>query len=73
MRTMMSIYRVLGKAELASPPGAQGAFIPVGNSFDAYAAIAKIVAGATADIFVVDPSRRARTQEGQSVRVTNGA
>jgi hypothetical protein len=52
---MMSLYRVLGRAELASPPAAQGAFIPVGNSFDAYAAVAKIFASATADIFVVDP------------------
>lgn len=52
---MMALYRVLGRAELASPPAAQGAFIPVGSAFDAYAAVAKIFAAATADIFVVDP------------------
>lgn len=52
---MMLLYGVLAKAELASPAAAQGAFIPVGNSFDAYAAVAKIFAAATADIFVVDP------------------
>lgn len=52
---MLSLYRVLGAAELASPPGAQGAFIPVGKSFDAYAAIAKVFFQASSDIFVIDP------------------
>lgn len=52
---MMVLYRVLGVAELASPAAAQGAFIPVGNAFDAYAAVAKVFAAATTDIFVIDP------------------
>jgi hypothetical protein len=52
---MMSLYRALGIAELAAPPAAQGAFIPVGSAFDAYAAVAKIFSSATSDIFVVDP------------------
>lgn len=52
---MMALYRVLGMAELAAPPAAQGAFIPVGSAFDAYAAVAKIFASATSDIFVIDP------------------
>jgi hypothetical protein len=52
---MMSLYRVLGKAELASPPSVQGAFIPVGSVFDAYAAVAKIFAAATSDLLVIDP------------------
>jgi hypothetical protein len=52
---MMALYRVLASAELASPPAAQGAFIPVGNAFDAYAAVAKIFSAATTDIFVIDP------------------
>jgi hypothetical protein len=52
---MMILYRVLGRAELASPAAAQGAFIPVGSAFDAYAAIAKIFSSATSDLLVIDP------------------
>jgi hypothetical protein len=52
---MLVLYGVLGKSELAAPAAAQGAFIPVGNAFDAYAAVAKIFASATTDILVVDP------------------
>lgn len=52
---MISLYRVLGRAELAAPAAAQGAFIPVGGSFDAYAALAKVFGQATTDILLVDP------------------
>jgi hypothetical protein len=52
---MLVLYKVLASAELASPPGAQGAFIPVGNSFDAYAAVAKVMASAKRDVLIVDP------------------
>nr|WP_249153278.1 phosphatidylserine/phosphatidylglycerophosphate/cardiolipin synthase family protein [Bradyrhizobium diazoefficiens] len=52
---MLTLYKVLAAAELASPPGVQGAFIPVGNSFDAYAAIAKVMSTAKQDVLVVDP------------------
>jgi hypothetical protein len=52
---MMSLYGLLGKAELAAPAAAQGAFIPVGGGFDAYSALAKIFALATTDILIVDP------------------
>ncbi|WP_338306784.1 phosphatidylserine/phosphatidylglycerophosphate/cardiolipin synthase family protein [Bradyrhizobium sp. TM233] len=54
-RLMLTLYKVLAAAELASPPGAQGAFIPVGNSFDAYAAIAKVISAAKQDVLIVDP------------------
>ncbi|WP_245471497.1 phosphatidylserine/phosphatidylglycerophosphate/cardiolipin synthase family protein [Bradyrhizobium genosp. SA-3] len=54
-RLMLTLYTILAAAELASPPGAQGAFIPVGNSFDAYAAIAKVISAAKQDVLVVDP------------------
>lgn len=52
---MLLLYRILADAELASPPGAQGAFIPVGNSFDAYAAVAKVMSSAKHDVLIVDP------------------
>lgn len=52
---MLTLYKILAAAELASPPGAQGAFIPVGSSFDAYAAIAKVMSAARQDVLIVDP------------------
>jgi hypothetical protein len=54
-RLMLTLYKILATAELASPPGAQGAFIPVGSSFDAYAAIAKVMSAAKQDVLIVDP------------------
>jgi hypothetical protein len=52
---MLTLYKILASAELESPPGAQGAFIPVGSSFDAYAAVAKVMSSAKRDVLVVDP------------------
>jgi hypothetical protein len=52
---MLTLYKVLASAELASPPGAQGAFIPVGSGFDAYSAVAKVMSSAKRDVLVVDP------------------
>jgi hypothetical protein len=52
---LIALYKVLGSAELKSPPGVQGAFIPVGSSFDAYAAVAKVLATAKNDVLIVDP------------------
>ncbi|WP_245448156.1 phosphatidylserine/phosphatidylglycerophosphate/cardiolipin synthase family protein [Bradyrhizobium nitroreducens] len=52
---MMALYRALAKAELAAPASAQGAFIPVGGSFDSYAALSKVFSHATSDILLVDP------------------
>jgi len=52
---MMALYRLLAKAELAAPASAQGAFIPVGGSFDAYAALSKVFSQAKSDILLVDP------------------
>lgn len=52
---MVTLYKALAAAELKAPPGAQGAFIPVGNSFDAFSAVAKILGSATKDVLLVDP------------------
>jgi hypothetical protein len=49
------LYRVLAKAELDAPVAAQGAFVPAGNSFDALAAIAKILGSAERDLLLIDP------------------
>ena len=63
------IYRAFGVAESKAPQGAGGAFIPVGNSFDAFAAVAKIMQSATSDVFVIDPymDETALTEFGAAV------
>jgi hypothetical protein len=52
---MMILYKVLADAELKSPASAQGAFIPAGNSFDAFAAVSKVLGTAKGDVLIVDP------------------
>lgn len=49
------IYRALAIAEQAAPEGSSGAFIPVGNSFDAFSALSKILGNAKKDVFIIDP------------------
>lgn len=49
------IYRALAIAEQAAPKGSSGAFIPVGNSFDAFSALSKILGNAKKDVFIIDP------------------
>ena len=49
------LYRALAALELASPEGASGTFIPVGNSFDAFAAISKLLQSAKNDVLILDP------------------
>lgn len=50
-----SLYRLLARCELASPAAAAGSFLPVGNAFDAFAAISKILQEATTDVLLLDP------------------
>lgn len=49
------MYRALGHCELHLPSGSTESFVPVGNSFDAYAALSKIFSVATSDVLIVDP------------------
>jgi hypothetical protein len=49
------LYRALGHCELYLPAGVAGSFVPVGNSFDAFAALSKIFATAKVDVMIVDP------------------
>ncbi len=48
------LYRVLAAAELKAPASVKGTFIPVGNSFDAFSAISKLLQSATRDVMIVD-------------------
>src|SRR5215469_8925029 len=49
------LYRVLAAAELKAPPSVRGAFIPAGGSFDAFAALAKVLQSANKEVLIVDP------------------
>lgn len=49
------LYKMLATAEVKAPSSAQGAFIPAGNSFDAMAAVGKILSEASTSALIVDP------------------
>lgn len=49
------VYRAFAVAEMKAPAGVSGAFIPVGNSFDAFSALSKLLQAATKDVLIVDP------------------
>jgi hypothetical protein len=49
------LYRGLAVAELRAPATTQGAFIPAGNTFDAFAAFAKLLGTAKREILLIDP------------------
>lgn len=49
------LYMTLAAAEYAAPAGVRGTFIPVGSSFDAFAAVSKILSPAKTDVLIVDP------------------
>ena len=49
------VYRAFALAEMKAPAGAGGAFIPVGNSFDAFAALSKVLQTAAKDVLIIDP------------------
>lgn len=48
------LFRALAKTEIYAP-ATKGSFIPVGQSVDAYAALAKILGKAEADVLIIDP------------------
>jgi hypothetical protein len=49
------LYRALAHLETQVPHAAAGSFIPVGSSFDAFAALSKLLQGARTDVLIVDP------------------
>jgi hypothetical protein len=51
----MIVHRALALAESRAPASARGAFIGMGNVFDAMAAIGKVLAAASRDVLIVDP------------------
>ena len=51
----IALYAALAAAELVAPISLKGAFIAVGSSFDAFAAIARLISNARSSILIVDP------------------
>ena len=49
------VYRTFGIAETRAPAGVSGAFIPIGNTFDVFAALSKLFLTATHEVLIVDP------------------
>lgn len=49
------MYRVLAQAEYHVPSAMSGAFIPIGQPFDAFAAIGRLISTATQNVLIVDP------------------
>lgn len=49
------VYRAFAIAEANAPEGTSGAFIPIGNSFDVFAALSKLFQTATKEVLIVDP------------------
>ncbi len=49
------IYRAFAVAEMNAPAGARGTFIPVGNNFDAFSAISKVLESSKLDVLIIDP------------------
>lgn len=52
---LIILHRSLARAELNAPVAAQGASIPTGASFDAHAAVGKILREGSHDVLIVDP------------------
>ena len=49
------VQRALARAEVNAPPRAQGSFIVANNTFDAFAAVRRVLATARAEVLLVDP------------------
>lgn len=52
---VLVLNQVLATLELQLPASAQGAFVTPGASLDAYAALSKIIGGASRSVLIVDP------------------
>lgn len=52
---MLTLHSQMASVELRAPASSHGAFIPVASTFDAFAAISRLLQTATRDILIVDP------------------
>lgn len=49
------VHRALAQAEMMAPAASRGAFIAAGSTFDAFAAVGKVLSLAKTDVLIVDP------------------
>ena len=49
------VHEALAKAELKAPAAVQGTFIAAGHTFDAFAAVSRVLGTAKTDVLMVDP------------------
>jgi hypothetical protein len=66
------LYRALARAELNAPASGQGAFIPAGNAFDAFAAVGKVLATCKTRVLIVDPYLDEKVLTDFTPQVTEG-
>jgi hypothetical protein len=66
------LYRALARAELQASPSTRGAFIPVGETFSAFAALSKILTEARSTVMFVDPYADANLLTDFAVLVPEG-
>ncbi|WP_156352825.1 phosphatidylserine/phosphatidylglycerophosphate/cardiolipin synthase family protein [Pseudomonas sp. NBRC 111140] len=66
------LYRALARAELQASPSSSGAFIPVGETFSAFAALSRILCGASNTVMFVDPYADANLLTDFAVLVPDG-
>lgn len=67
-----TVHRALAKAELMAPAASQGAFIAVGESFSAVAAVSKVLAAARQSVLIVDPYADAKALTDFAVLAPEG-
>lgn len=66
------MYRVLAQAEYNVPSAMTGAFIPIGQPFDAFAAIGRLMNSATQNVLIVDPYMDEKTLTDFAVLAPEG-
>jgi hypothetical protein len=54
-QVMLTLHGQMASVELRAPASLQGAFIPVASTFDAFAAISRLLQTAKREVLVVDP------------------
>ena len=67
-----ALYRALAAVEFQLPISHRGAFIPVGNAFDAIAAVSKTMGSAKEGILIVDPFLGPKILETYAIQAPEG-
>jgi hypothetical protein len=66
------LYRALAVAEQDAPLANQGAFIPIGNSFECTSALSKVLDQATSSVLIIDPYMDSKVLTDYAVLINEG-